>query len=215
MAYNGSGTFLLYQPGNPVVTGTTISSSWANNTLSDLATGLSTAVTKDGQTVATARVPFAQGINVGVSAILPNGSVGAPGEQFAASTSAGRWSISATRIGESIAGVQVGEWSDVGLKANISAYTARDATASIATATPTTIFSAATLSGLAIVTAYIPSTASTRTASAMITGDGAGGVRILANDGANLTITLSGTNVQVTQTTGGNAAVAFAYLNIK
>ncbi len=35
-----NGTFSLYTPGNPVVTGTTIASSWANNTLSDIATGL-------------------------------------------------------------------------------------------------------------------------------------------------------------------------------
>lgn len=58
MAYNGSGTFTLYSPGNPVVTGTTISSTWANNTLTDIATGLSTALTKDGQTTPTANIPM-------------------------------------------------------------------------------------------------------------------------------------------------------------
>ena len=67
MAYNGSGTFVLYTPGNPVVTGTTISDTWANNTLNDLATGLSTAITRDGQSTATARIPFGQGISVGTS----------------------------------------------------------------------------------------------------------------------------------------------------
>jgi len=39
MSRNGSGTYTL-PAGNPVVTGTTISSSWANNTLSDIATAL-------------------------------------------------------------------------------------------------------------------------------------------------------------------------------
>lgn len=58
MSYNGSGTFNLYSPGNPVVTGTTISSTWANNTLSDIAIGLSTAITKDGQTTPTANLPM-------------------------------------------------------------------------------------------------------------------------------------------------------------
>lgn len=58
MPYNGSGTFTLYSPGNPVVTGTTISSTWANSTLTDLATGLSTALTKDGQTTPTANIPM-------------------------------------------------------------------------------------------------------------------------------------------------------------
>lgn len=64
MSYNGAGVFNLYTPGNPVVTGTTVSSSWANNTLSDIASGLSTAVTKDGQTTTTAKIAFAQGIDV-------------------------------------------------------------------------------------------------------------------------------------------------------
>lgn len=63
MAYNGAGVFNLYTPGNPVVTGTTIQSTWANNTLSDIATGLSTALTKDGQTTATAAIPFALGLS--------------------------------------------------------------------------------------------------------------------------------------------------------
>lgn len=57
MAFS-SGTFSLYSPGNPVVTGTTISSTWANNTLSDIATGLSTCVLKDGSQTITANIPM-------------------------------------------------------------------------------------------------------------------------------------------------------------
>lgn len=57
MSFNGSGTFNL-TAGNPVVTGTTISSTWANNTLSDIATGLSNCVTRDGQSPATANLPM-------------------------------------------------------------------------------------------------------------------------------------------------------------
>lgn len=53
-----NGTFSLYTPGNPVVTGTTIQSSWGNNTLSDVATGLSTCVLKDGTQTLTANIPF-------------------------------------------------------------------------------------------------------------------------------------------------------------
>jgi hypothetical protein len=63
MSYNGSGTFNINTAGQPVVTGTVISSSTFNALTADLGTGLSTALTKDGQTVATARIPFAQGIN--------------------------------------------------------------------------------------------------------------------------------------------------------
>ena len=49
MSRNGSGTFSLTS-GNPVVTGTTISSTWANTTLSDIANGLTQSVSADGQT---------------------------------------------------------------------------------------------------------------------------------------------------------------------
>lgn len=62
MPFNGSGTFNVYTPGTPYVTGTTISSTVANNVNNDFATGLSTAITRDGQTTATAVVPFALGI---------------------------------------------------------------------------------------------------------------------------------------------------------
>ncbi len=57
MSYNGSGTFSL-PAGNPVVTGTVISSTWANTTLAQIATGLSTAILKDGQQTVTADIPF-------------------------------------------------------------------------------------------------------------------------------------------------------------
>jgi len=63
MSYNGSGTFQINTTGQPVVTGTVISSTAFNALTADLATGLSTAITKDGQTATTARIPFAAGIN--------------------------------------------------------------------------------------------------------------------------------------------------------
>lgn len=56
--YNGAGIFQLTS-GNPVITGTLISSTWANNTLADIANnGLSNAITKDGQTTLTGNIPF-------------------------------------------------------------------------------------------------------------------------------------------------------------
>jgi len=63
MSYNGSGTFQINTTGQPVVTGTVISSTAFNALTADLATGLSTAITKDGQTATTVRIPFAAGIN--------------------------------------------------------------------------------------------------------------------------------------------------------
>ena len=52
MSRNGSGTYTL-PAGNPVVTGTTIASTWANNTLSDIASALTDSVAADGQTAMT------------------------------------------------------------------------------------------------------------------------------------------------------------------
>jgi len=63
MSYNGSGVFQINSAGQPVVTGTTITSTAFNALTADLATGLSTAITKDGQTATTARIPFAQGVS--------------------------------------------------------------------------------------------------------------------------------------------------------
>jgi hypothetical protein len=76
MSYNGSGTFQINTSGQPVVTGTVISSSAFNALTADLATGLSTAITKDGQTTTTARIPFAQGINSSLATDTTNGSSG-------------------------------------------------------------------------------------------------------------------------------------------
>ena len=49
MSRNGSGTYSL-PAGNPVVTGTTISSTWANTTLTDMANALTGSLASDGQT---------------------------------------------------------------------------------------------------------------------------------------------------------------------
>jgi len=85
MSYNGSGTFNINTTGQPVVAGTVISSSAFNSLTSDLATGLSTAITKDGQTTTTARITFAQGItsslvtdssSVSTGSIITDGGMG-------------------------------------------------------------------------------------------------------------------------------------------
>lgn len=100
MSYNGSGTFNLYTPGNPVVTGTTISSTWANNTLSDIVTGLSTAICKDGQTTTTQRVPFAQGISNGSQTL----TAVADGTATTHAATVGQLQSSASKLVGSVAG---------------------------------------------------------------------------------------------------------------
>jgi hypothetical protein len=52
MSRNGTGVYSL-PAGNPVVTNTTISSTWANTTLTDIATALTGSLASDGQTPAT------------------------------------------------------------------------------------------------------------------------------------------------------------------
>jgi hypothetical protein len=58
MSFNGSGTFVINSSGQPVVANTVISTTVFNALTADLATGLSTCVTKDGQTIPTANLPM-------------------------------------------------------------------------------------------------------------------------------------------------------------
>jgi len=62
MSRNGSGVYSL-PAGNPVVTGTTISSTWANTTLTDIANSLTQSVSADGQTPLTGSLQLG-GFNV-------------------------------------------------------------------------------------------------------------------------------------------------------
>lgn len=73
MAFNGSGTYVL-PAGNPVVSGTTISSTWANNTLSDMGSALTNCVTRDGQSPATANLPMGGFKLTGLAAATANGN---------------------------------------------------------------------------------------------------------------------------------------------
>ena len=63
MSRNGSGTYSL-PAGNPVVSGTTITTTWANNTLTDIANTLTASVASDGQT------PMTGSLNMGSNKII-------------------------------------------------------------------------------------------------------------------------------------------------
>lgn len=58
MSFNGSGTFVVNTAGQPVVPNTVISATAFNALTADLANGLSTCITKDGQTTPTANIPM-------------------------------------------------------------------------------------------------------------------------------------------------------------
>jgi len=78
MSRNGSGTYSL-PAGNPVVTGTTISSTWANNTLTDIASALTDSVAADGQTPMTGNLDMNTHKVVGLVA----GTAAGEGVEFA------------------------------------------------------------------------------------------------------------------------------------
>jgi hypothetical protein len=63
MSRNGSGTYSL-PAGNPVVTGTTITTTWANTTLNDIASALTGSVAADGQT------PMSSSLNMANNKII-------------------------------------------------------------------------------------------------------------------------------------------------
>ena len=66
MSRNGSGIYTLVA-GNPVITNTTISSTWANNTLTDIATALTGSLAADGQTTATGNLQMGNNRVTGLS----------------------------------------------------------------------------------------------------------------------------------------------------
>ena len=72
MSYSGAGVFNINSAGQPVVAATTISSTVFNAFTADIATGLSTAICKDGQTTTTASIPFVVGIAVTTGITTPS-----------------------------------------------------------------------------------------------------------------------------------------------
>lgn len=70
MPYSGGSYSLPVTSWNPAVASTTISATDWNTTATDLSTALSTCLLKDGTQTATALIPFAQSIRVGVAGSL-------------------------------------------------------------------------------------------------------------------------------------------------
>ena len=83
MSRNGSGVYSL-PAGNPVVTGTTISSSWANTTLSDIATALTGSVAADGQTPMTGNLQMGGNKVTGLGAATASGQALSYGQNLGA-----------------------------------------------------------------------------------------------------------------------------------
>ena len=132
MSYNGSGTFVINSTGQPVITGTIISSSTFNSLTADLGTGLSTAITKDGQTTTTAKIPFALGISAAVASNFAAGTVAAPSIYLSTDTATGFYRIGLNNTGFAINGTKL-----LDLSATLLAVTGGiTATTSIISTTP-------------------------------------------------------------------------------
>jgi len=115
VSFNGSGTFVINSTGQPVVTGTVISSSTFNSLTADLGTGLSTTVTKDGQTTTTAKIPFALGLSAAAASNFAAGTVGLPAIYLSTDTTTGLYRIGANNDGFAVSGAKVLDIASTGL----------------------------------------------------------------------------------------------------
>jgi hypothetical protein len=88
-----SGGVYTLPAGNPVVTLTTISSTWANTTMSDIATALTGSLPTDGSAPMSGVLRLADGV------------VGAPGLTWASETTSGWYRIGLNQFGFAVAGV--------------------------------------------------------------------------------------------------------------
>jgi hypothetical protein len=104
MSRNGSGTYTL-PAGNPVVTGTTISSTWANSTLTNIASALTDSLAADGQTTATGNLKMGNNRITGLANAIAStdalafGQVGTIAPQNANAVAITGGSIDGTTIG--------------------------------------------------------------------------------------------------------------------
>ena len=106
MARDASGNYSL-PAGNPVTTGTTISSTWGNNTLSDIATELTDSASRSGKGGFTAPIRGA------------NGSAAAPTHSFTNDTGVGIYRSAAGEASLAAGGGAVAKWTSVGFFASL------------------------------------------------------------------------------------------------
>ena len=94
MPRNASGTYALPSPPNPVVTGTPITSDWANTTMNDIATALTDSLSRTGQ-----------GGMIGPFKVI-DGTVAEPGLSFISQPATGLYRSANGGVGVAIQGVQ-------------------------------------------------------------------------------------------------------------
>src|SRR5512139_1268007 len=105
MAYNSSGTFArLYSWATDKTNSVVVTAARMDAEHDGFATGLSTAICKDGQTTTTAVIPFAAGIKAA------DGSVTAPSVSFTSDTDCGLYRVGINTVGIAVAGTKVIEF---------------------------------------------------------------------------------------------------------
>lgn len=124
MPYNGTtGAYTLPAADLPV-TGQIISATKMNSILNDIATALSTALAKDGQSTMTGELKLGNNKATGLAA----GTVSAPGLAFSASTTTGVYSPATDQIGITVAGTAALTSTSTTTTVRALAATATDAT---------------------------------------------------------------------------------------
>jgi hypothetical protein len=136
MSRNGSGTYSL-PAGNPVVTGTTITSTWANNTLTDIASALTDSVAADGQTPMTGDLD----LNTNKVINLEPATVAGNAVEYSQFVNATTTSVNIT--GGTINGTTIGATT-----AATGRFTTLEATSTLAVGTNATVGGTLTVTGL-------------------------------------------------------------------
>lgn len=121
MARNSGGTHSL-PAGNPVVTGTTVSSTAQNNTLSDLSAEVTDSLCRSGKGAMLAALELA------------DGSVATPALSFDNDTDCGLYRIGANNVGVAAAGTKVIDISSTGVSFPVGVTTAKGVTITHSTA---------------------------------------------------------------------------------
>ncbi len=101
-ARNSGGTYSLYTPGNPVVTGTTISSTTYNATLNDLAAEMTNSLDRNGHGAMLAPLK------------LTSGSAAAPSLEWSSDTNSGLYRSASHDLRFSVNGTDVEKWTTTG-----------------------------------------------------------------------------------------------------
>lgn len=206
MPRNSSGSYSL-PAGNPVVTHTTITSTWANSTLSDVGSEISSSLDRSGRGAMLAPLPLA------------NGSSALPALTFSAETSSGLFRNASQDIEMSVNGTVVQKWLPTGIAATLGAVLTQSQTNTVAlTATGNGTAAGATLTGGSSngsgVTgigggtsgAGVTATGASSTGNGIVATGGGTGAGVVAtggdSNGNGITSTGDGTGAGVTATGG-------------